>query len=542
MADYYSLLAKAVGNLPKTSPPTARKAIYDRARAALIRQLRSLGPTLSEADIAREEAALETAVARLEEQYEAPEPPAASSAAPPPPPPASPPRPAENAVRPPISTASRPAANFPPKPPTFGPPAPPPLRPTLQPGQNPSASNILPPLRPPAPRPPGAPEATLRSPAAAPPLARPLPAQRSAPAPTPPAPPSLPPTPAAPPQTPTAPPPTPVAQRVPPAGDTSAAPPVFASSGLMYEFEAEAPLIEPGIDADRGPRNGASDGDLLRPSAPTRFEAPSANPLPWVLLAVVVGLVLSIAVAAFLLRQKPQDLAIKEPAPVSDAQPEANAPKIAERVGGGDTPAPTPTPTQSAQAAPSPTPDAAASPAPAASPAATPSAAATPNAAPTAAASANSGPDSRDPARRDAGAAGRSACGHADRSRRGSAEAAGREPRFGRLDADSGGAGPARQRRGQGRDGHPRSQDARDHDDPQKHGCELACFAYDRSPGDVRGQRRNQRRQGYPRAADAQGRSAVARIRFRAYGSRSATATSWSGSTATTSTSPTTSI
>ena len=71
MADYFSLLAKAVGNLPKTSPPSARKAIYDRARAALIRQLRSLGPTLSEADIAREEAALEAAVARLEEELAA---------------------------------------------------------------------------------------------------------------------------------------------------------------------------------------------------------------------------------------------------------------------------------------------------------------------------------------------------------------------------------------------------------------------------------------------------------------------------------------
>ncbi|MBV8663052.1 MAG: hypothetical protein JO107_08110 [Hyphomicrobiales bacterium] len=159
------------------------------------------------------------------------------------------------------------------------------------------------------------------------------------------------------------------------------APPVFASSGLnVYDTETQAPPIEPGVAADRGPRNGASDGDSLRPTAPTRFEAPSANPLPWVLLAVVVGLVLSIAVAAFLLRQKPQDLAIKEPAPVSDSQPEANAPKIAQRVGGDDTTAPT----QSAAATPSPTPDA--SPAPGASPSATP------NAAPTAAASATPAP------------------------------------------------------------------------------------------------------------------------------------------------------
>ena len=59
MADYYSLLAKAVSNLPKAGPEPARKAIYERARKALVRQLRSLGPALSEADIAREEAALE---------------------------------------------------------------------------------------------------------------------------------------------------------------------------------------------------------------------------------------------------------------------------------------------------------------------------------------------------------------------------------------------------------------------------------------------------------------------------------------------------
>src|SRR5271167_4695566 len=71
MADYYSLLSKAVGNLPKSSPASARKAIYDRARSALIRQLRSLNTTLSEADIAREEAALEAAVARLETQFAA---------------------------------------------------------------------------------------------------------------------------------------------------------------------------------------------------------------------------------------------------------------------------------------------------------------------------------------------------------------------------------------------------------------------------------------------------------------------------------------
>ena len=80
MADYYSLLAKAVSNLPKAGPEPARKAIYDRARKALVRQLRSLGPALSEADIAREEAALEAAIGKLEGQFSPAAPTPSSSA------------------------------------------------------------------------------------------------------------------------------------------------------------------------------------------------------------------------------------------------------------------------------------------------------------------------------------------------------------------------------------------------------------------------------------------------------------------------------
>ena len=82
MADYYSLLSRAVSNLPKSSPASARRAIYDRARKALIGQLRSLKPALPESDIAREENALDAAVSRLEAEFE---PPAAAPAAPPPP-------------------------------------------------------------------------------------------------------------------------------------------------------------------------------------------------------------------------------------------------------------------------------------------------------------------------------------------------------------------------------------------------------------------------------------------------------------------------
>jgi len=78
MADFYPILARAVAGLPETSPE-ARRAIYDRARTALVAQLRGLDPPLSEAEIMRERLALDEAVARIEADYdEAPAPPPAS--------------------------------------------------------------------------------------------------------------------------------------------------------------------------------------------------------------------------------------------------------------------------------------------------------------------------------------------------------------------------------------------------------------------------------------------------------------------------------
>src|SRR5438105_2544251 len=69
MADYYPLLAKAVANLPNRGTPTARRAIYERARKALIGQLRSIQPPIPESDIAAEDGALDQAIARLEAEY-----------------------------------------------------------------------------------------------------------------------------------------------------------------------------------------------------------------------------------------------------------------------------------------------------------------------------------------------------------------------------------------------------------------------------------------------------------------------------------------
>ena len=65
MADYYQLIARAVNTLPNNSPET-RDAIYERARRALVKQLRVLEPPVSEEDIERETKSLEEAIAQLE--------------------------------------------------------------------------------------------------------------------------------------------------------------------------------------------------------------------------------------------------------------------------------------------------------------------------------------------------------------------------------------------------------------------------------------------------------------------------------------------
>jgi hypothetical protein len=65
MADYYSLISRAISALPQQRPDT-RQAVYGRARKALQSQLRSIQPPVPEADIAAEGRALEEAIARLE--------------------------------------------------------------------------------------------------------------------------------------------------------------------------------------------------------------------------------------------------------------------------------------------------------------------------------------------------------------------------------------------------------------------------------------------------------------------------------------------
>jgi hypothetical protein len=308
MADYYSLLSRAVSNLPKSSPASARRAIYDRARKALIGQLRSLKPALPESDIAREENALDAAVSRLEAEFE---PPVAAPPAPPAPPP-------------PTRPAAPPRPQLPPSRPTV------PLKaPTV------AVKTVAAPLSPPAP------VAALGAAAAAP--AAGVPPLR------PPSPPSA-------------------------TSATSALLASFAAGVVRAKNAPETDAPAPPISAtaaeadgpDNAPRLGSpleaatphADLDPPRPGAPGLTGLGRSNPWPWVALAVVVGLVGTIAVAAFLFRERPQDLAIKEPVePAATATPATNGQKIVERVGAApasapsDAPAPTPAPSSTSTAA-----------------------------------------------------------------------------------------------------------------------------------------------------------------------------------------------
>ncbi|PZA09567.1 hypothetical protein DNX69_23840 [Rhodopseudomonas palustris] len=68
MADYYPLIARAISSLDPSAPGEQRRAIYERARAALIAQLRGVQPPLTESEITRERLALEEAVRKVESE------------------------------------------------------------------------------------------------------------------------------------------------------------------------------------------------------------------------------------------------------------------------------------------------------------------------------------------------------------------------------------------------------------------------------------------------------------------------------------------
>lgn len=305
MAEYYPLLAKAVGSLPNSTPDT-RRVVYERARKALIGQLRTLHPPVPEADIERESVALDRAIERLEAELARNATPG-SEATPAAPTPAAPQPPLR-----PIPGAPRPAPRMPAAPQaeaqTPGAPAIPPPPKNGTPSNGTSSNGVTPN---------GAPDsgasdngASVGGPPAKAerkplfPLRAKEPGKEAAP---------------------------PAGPDVPLSPPRPKAPPTAAS---------EPPLLaaEPVLDADdkrvRPPR------DPQRPIAPQPPEDRSTFRRLWVVPVAVGAVVLVVAYAAWRLRDNPETIAKNKP-------PEQAAPadtgKIAERVGapsnGGGAPA-----------------------------------------------------------------------------------------------------------------------------------------------------------------------------------------------------------
>ena len=279
MADYYPLLARALDALPDRSP-ALRKAVYERARHALISQLRSLDPPLSESDIDLERRALDDAIARLEVDH------------------GGVPTPANDVPPPGVAVPAQampPAADPPPTPETALPPSPP-IQASPPPAPTPPALTSPPPTLPAAPSPSFAPI--------------PVPEPREAVI--------------------------PIASRRPRQAEADPPPVLAAPEAGPEPAEAAGPaspsVIEPAAGNGRQrpritvvpPRAGRS--RVLR------------NAFVGIVLALAIGM---IAVAAFLLRDKPQTLQATGPE-TNDTQQSDGEAKFGDRVGGTAQPDRTP--------------------------------------------------------------------------------------------------------------------------------------------------------------------------------------------------------
>lgn len=67
MPDYHPLIARAVAGLERNTGEN-RRALYERARTALVAQLRGISPALNESDITRERLSLEDAIRKVESE------------------------------------------------------------------------------------------------------------------------------------------------------------------------------------------------------------------------------------------------------------------------------------------------------------------------------------------------------------------------------------------------------------------------------------------------------------------------------------------
>jgi hypothetical protein len=109
----------------------------------------------------------------------------------------------------------------------------------------------------------------------------------------------------------------------------SDAPPVVATRPDEPVQWAAAPEVP--SDFDRPAAASRQDGEGQRPVAPGA-DATKPKPWLWIAAAVVLGVVLAVAGAAILMRQKPQDLAIKPPPEAAEPPAPQSPAKTAERV------------------------------------------------------------------------------------------------------------------------------------------------------------------------------------------------------------------
>jgi hypothetical protein len=123
MADYYPVLTRAISGL-ETNTAETRRGVYERARQAIVKQLRSYDPPLSESEITKERLNLEEAVRRIEAEHRTAQNAAAQAAQAAQPAPSSEPAPltadgpmAPSSARPPVPPQPpRPVAVQPPRP------------------------------------------------------------------------------------------------------------------------------------------------------------------------------------------------------------------------------------------------------------------------------------------------------------------------------------------------------------------------------------------------------------------------------------------
>ncbi len=311
MAEYYPLLERAVSGLQDASPE-ARHAIYDRARNALLGQLRAMDPPIPDEDINRESSALDDAIQRLEARLRAPaSPPVAAPPIGPPPaaepptrPPADPPAPGPRVPAPPVG--GTPAGGTP-----AMTPAPQRERPVFAPRPKGTEGGGIP-IRPAAavirPRIGAEPGQSAAAPAAQP---RPSPETR---------PPALKPTGTAPRQGVAPPPPAPNAEG--PAATPGSAPgepwtalPAAPTLALSDKSGSGPAGPQPAVDPDM-PRLQRGRPSVMRPAAPAPTIMRKRGAGFYAGLAILVLIAAGIAVAAYRLRDQPQEVTAANGPPV----------------------------------------------------------------------------------------------------------------------------------------------------------------------------------------------------------------------------------